>query len=120
MLKATPMPFHSDREVRGVAEGGRIREFSTLPPDLGCQLAPACLECPLPVCIEDLHLGDRIRYIQGVKDLAILERYQEGTLVLPVFVEQIAEETGMWTESIYRRIRNGKRWQIQLEVANKD
>jgi hypothetical protein len=36
--------------------------LATIPPDRGCDLAPRCLECPLPQCRYD---GERERYGSG-------------------------------------------------------
>ena len=41
-----------------------IKEKLPCHPDKGCDYAVSCLNCPFPVCLEDLSYSERIAYIK--------------------------------------------------------
>jgi hypothetical protein len=45
-------------------------------PDRGCEASPSCLECPLPVCLEDLPWRERAE----TKRLAIQARLDRASM----------------------------------------
>jgi hypothetical protein len=48
--------------------------------DRGCDLSPACLECPLPRCVEDVARGRQKRRL-GVRSVSMSEMWGRGNTV---------------------------------------
>ena len=68
-----------------------------IPPDRGCDVAPKCLECPLPQCKHDDPLG----YVRGLmqqRDALILEEMEQRGLS----VEEAAQVFGITVRTIFR------------------
>jgi hypothetical protein len=81
--------------------------------DTGCDLAPACLSCPLPVCVEEIPRG-RAGLAQMMRDMAILELRARG-----VGVSAIAERLGVSRRTVFRATarltgRQGGAWREWL------
>ena len=63
------------REFNKGKEGGHwevkpkrvIKEKLPCHPDKGCDYAVSCLDCPFPVCLEDLSYPERAAYIKEHK-----------------------------------------------------
>ncbi len=55
-----------------------LRHYS-IPPDRGCEVAPKCLECPLPQCKHDDPLG-YVRQLRLDKDARMLEEIEQRGL----------------------------------------
>lgn len=58
-------------------------------PDEGCELAPACLDCHLPLCVHDNPALMR-RYLRDERDREMAEKRRAG-----VFVTDLARQYGM-------------------------
>ena len=110
---AITMPFNGPVEVREVAHEWRIKTFSTLPLDRGCELFPVCLECPLPYCIEEFEYADRIKYANGVRDALLMVDYRKSEMSMVAFTKAFAQATGVLPRTVYRRIANGKAWVLK-------
>ena len=56
--------------------------------DEGCELAPSCLDCPLPNCIEELPRG-RQRYLlqRRCQQIACLRSQGKGTREIATFLK---------------------------------
>ena len=66
--------------------------------DTGCEAAPSCLACPLPVCVEDAPAGWRRRNRRRLYDFGIVRVIQQEALT----AEQAAARFGLTVRSIYR------------------
>ena len=64
--------------------------------DSGCEVAPSCLACPLPVCRYDVPGGARAIRIRE-RDRAIRAEYARGASV-----DEIAERHGLSHRRVYR------------------
>jgi hypothetical protein len=71
-------------------------------PDNGCRLNPRCLECPLPVCKDDLGLDSR-RYLNLDRNRRIREAAETGA-TLP----EVAEKIGVSLTTV-RRVMGSRR-----------
>ena len=58
--------------------------------DTGCWAAPACLSCPLPVCVEDMTDHARAALSYANRNQAILEAWEHGEPT-----RDIASRTGL-------------------------
>lgn len=47
-------------------------------PDKGCELHPSCLDCPMPVCVEEIPCGKR-NLLKFRRALQIIKLRQQGT-----------------------------------------
>jgi len=84
-------------------------------PDRGCKLAPKCLECPLPVCKEDMASNGRRGLavvkadIRDERDAAIREqRKNEGSTA-----KELAAEFELTERTIYRIL-----WVGQMDLRS--
>jgi len=75
----------------------------THPPDTGCEVAPKCLECPLPQCRWDDPAG-YYRQMRQQKDARILEEMKQRNLS----VDEVAMLFGVTTRTIFRVSRRCK------------
>ena len=66
--------------------------------DTGCELAPSCLACPLPVCIEDVPAGWLRRNRRRLYELGIARAITEESLT----AEQAAARFRVSPRTIYR------------------
>lgn len=64
--------------------------------DTGCELAPSCLECPFPRCIEELP-GGVTRAARHKRNNELIQRAKEG-----ISTAQLAEEFGISRRSVQR------------------
>jgi hypothetical protein len=86
LIESIEMEIEKDQERFGVAEQenadgreavkGEGAELDLLPEfckykDEGCELAPSCLDCPFPGCIED-HLWGRLKLVKNLRDREII------------------------------------------------
>ena len=79
------------------SEETRPWHLNEIPPDDGCEVAPKCLECPLPQCKYDDPAG-YLRHLRHQRDTQILEKiYQEG-----LTFEEAAKFFGVSTRAIFR------------------
>ena len=64
--KADRRKFNKGKEGRHweVKPKRVIKEKLPCHPDKGCDYAVSCLDCPFPVCLEDLSHSERIAYIK--------------------------------------------------------
>jgi len=70
----------------------------TYPSDLGCDLAPRCLECPFPLCRYDgKDTAKRLSFVLAGEKAARLRA--EG-----YSIDQIAQRTGCTKRAVYRRL----------------
>ena len=49
--------------------------------DTGCEFSPSCLECPLPVCKEDMTLGEQMKLRRDLLPIKHLRRQEQGRRV---------------------------------------
>lgn len=82
--------------VRPIGET-RPRLWDEIPPDDGCEVAPKCLECPLPQCKYDDPSG-HLRQLRQQKDAQILEGMKQRNLS----VDEAARLFGVTTRTIFR------------------
>jgi len=75
----------------------RPRFWEEIPPDDGCEVAPKCLECPLPQCKHDDPWGYR-RHQLKQRDCRILEEMEQKDLS----VGEAAKIFGVTTRTIRR------------------
>jgi hypothetical protein len=75
--------------------------------DLGCQMAPSCLNCPLPQCIhDDPRWGRRNQQNQQrEKDTPIMLALHNG-----VTVEDAAARFGIAVRTVYRAMARDKKY----------
>jgi hypothetical protein len=66
--------------------------------DTGCVLRPACLTCPLPVCVHDVP-GGLATVPREVRDAAIRQRWKDGESGT-----EIAAELGVSVRTVVRVI----------------
>ncbi len=87
-------------------DGGRPRfpaaEFD-LVPDTGCDIAPACLRCPLPSCKFDDPAAAR-RWRRGPRNRQIAARFEAGEPP-----EALAFSFGISRRSVYRALAEARR-----------
>ena len=98
-------PVHTNSSRTVPAEqlhdnGRKIRE-DALPEHLayndgGCELAPACLRCPLEVCRHDQRGGAR-RLRQTARDETLLRFYEEG-----LSIDALAGRYRLTRRSVFR------------------
>ena len=78
----------------------RPRLWDEIPPDDGCEVAPKCLECPLPQCKYDDPWG-YLRQLRQQRDAQMLEEiYQRG-----LTFDEAAKVYGVSARTIYRASR---------------
>ena len=89
--------------------------------DTGCDLAPACLTCPLPLCIHDaVDQGlSGMAYRHGISDIRLLRRY-EGLLTKslgPIYtvLRELALTEEQTPRGVSRRLENGRWWELRLD-----
>lgn len=87
-------------------DGARSRfpaaEFD-LVPDTGCDIAPACLRCPLPSCKFDDPAAAR-RWRRGPRNRQIAARFEAGEPP-----EALAHFFGISRRSVYRALAEARR-----------
>ena len=66
--------------------------------DEGCELAPACLECPLPQCVHDAPEMSRY-YANRDRNRELAEKRRAGASVA-----QLTAEYGLSRRTVYRAI----------------
>ena len=66
--------------------------------DTGCEFAPSCLACPLPVCKEDAPPGWLKRHRRRLYDSGVVRVIRQESLT----AEQAAARFGVTVRSIYR------------------
>ena len=71
--------------------------------DTGCALHPACLECPLPVCIYDDPFAIQ-REMWAAKDAERVAAVVEAEKTMPRerAIQSAAEQFGITTRTMYR------------------
>ena len=65
--------------------------------DNGCELAPKCLECPLPVCKYDGYRNAQKKLLREIRDRRIREMKLGGAAVA-----EIAESLGVSLRTVFR------------------
>jgi hypothetical protein len=70
--------------------------------DMGCDLSPTCLRCPLERCRYD-EPGGAARLMRGSRDGAVCERRAEGAAI-----EKLATEFGLSRRSVFRILAAGR------------
>jgi len=82
-----------------------------IPPDRGCEFAPRCTECPLPVCVEDAPFQERDKMVYRLtpaaqrrkkRDMDILGLRAEGKTQA-----DIARVCGTSPKTVQRVLRIG-------------
>ena len=76
---------------------GESRPQFEHPPDHGCEVAPMCLECPLPQCKYDDPRGD-LRQLRQQKDAQLLGEMKQRSLS----IDEAAKLFGVTTRTIFR------------------
>ena len=71
--------------------------------DHGCEIAPKCLECPLPQCKHDDPLG-YVRQLRLDKDALILEEMEKRGLG----VDEAAQVFGVTPRTVFRVKAGGR------------
>jgi len=74
--------------------------------DEGCELAPSCLNCPLPECVEDIPWG-RLKLINGLRDQEIRRQYTEEKKK----VAELARDFHISTRTVHRALAAGRKKQ---------
>ena len=82
------------------------------PPDHGCEVAPKCLECPLPQCRYDDPRG-YLRQQHRQKDAQLLEEMKHRGLS----ADEAAELFGVTTRTIFRVSRRHHKSTALVEEA---
>ncbi len=77
-------------------------EFDVIP-DTGCDIAPACLRCPLPSCKFDDPAAAR-RWRRGPRNRQIAARFEAGEPP-----EELARSFGISRRSVYRALAEARR-----------
>lgn len=85
-------------------DGKVLGDHQVLSVDAGCDLAPACLSCPLPSCRYDLPQGANTARHQ----LRMLHRVAE-IKTQGLSAEDAAERYGVSARTVYRWLRHAKR-----------
>ncbi len=67
--------------------------------DEGCELAPSCLNCPLPYCVEDMPRG-RQRQRKEIRNREIFRSYTQGE-----GVKQIAQRFRVSQRTVQRALK---------------
>jgi len=67
--------------------------------DEGCELAPSCLNCPFPYCIEDMPRG-RQRRRKEIRNWEIFRSYSQGE-----GVKQIAQRLKVSERTVQRALK---------------
>jgi hypothetical protein len=80
---------------------GDVLEYSNWK-DAGCDLSPACLECPLPRCIEEQARGRQKRRL-GARAGTMQEMRGRG-----LTVREIAAAYAVSTRTVQRELHRGK------------
>lgn len=89
----------------GMIEGSIDHTPWLLHPDVGCRMAPKCLECPLEVCIEDepwrgqassTRIAAISRETRLNRDAEIMRLYREGVISQP----KIAKMMGLHKRTV--------------------
>ena len=65
--------------------------------DTGCEVAPACLQCPLPQCKYDIPHSGYPTHLRTARDKTIAALLQEG-----LSVEDIANRLDLTVRTIFR------------------
>ena len=78
-------------------------------PDEGCELAPACLECPFPLCVHD-DPGRMRRYLRNERNREMAEKRRAGA-----FVTEIARQYGLTRGGASRGIAAYERQQAEKD-----
>ena len=73
-------------------------------PDTGCEIAPRCLECPLPQCKYDSP-GLALRHKRKQRDQEIVSLLDQGHSVA-----EVAELLGLSQETVFRISQREARW----------
>lgn len=81
--------------------------------DVGCEVSPSCLRCPLPQCRYDVPGGLR-QILNEARDAEVARlRFQEG-----VPVNEIAARFGLSRRTVFRILsRHGTRHTLQTRKA---
>lgn len=96
--------------VRELIDAEKNADMVDLPPefcryrDEGCELAPSCLNCPLPQCVEDIPWG-RLKLIKGLRDREIRRQYTEEKKT----VAELAQNFHISTRTVHRALAGGRR-----------
>jgi hypothetical protein len=77
--------------------------------DVGCDLSPTCLRCPLEHCRYDEPGGAR-KLLQGSRDGAVCQRRAEGA-----GIDALATEFGLSRRSVFRILAAGREENGALE-----
>lgn len=73
-------------------------------PDRGCDLAPACLKCPLPVCRYDMPRGTNRRMLESqALAIRIREMRRETKLSVPALALKFDVGKGIVQRALYKR-----------------
>ncbi len=95
-----------DQASRPVAPGRQVRRDAlpehTQYADIGCDLHPSCLTCPLVRCRYDEPGGAR-RLLQGPRDQAVQRRREEG-----IAIDALAAEFDLSRRSVFRILARGR------------
>ena len=86
--------------VRRVIRRDRLPEHSIYDDD-GCEVAPRCLQCPLPQCKYDAGAGSR-RLVNGPRDSEIRQLRADGAKV-----KSLAQRFSLTQRSIFRILGEG-------------
>jgi transposase-like protein len=71
--------------------------------DEGCELAPSCLNCPFPHCIEDMPRG-RQRQRKEIRNREIFRSYSQGE-----GVKQIAQRLKVSERTVQRALKERRK-----------
>ena len=71
-------------------------------PDLGCDVAPRCVECPLPMCRFE-HPGGIRGVLKIARNREIVRLYEEG-----VAAETLAERFGTSERTVWYAVQEAK------------
>jgi len=93
----------------------RPRWWEELPPDQGCEVAPACLTCPLPQCKHDDPWGYR-RDLTKRRDAQMLEEiYQKG-----LTFDQAAALYGVNVRTVFRAASSQRAGKLRSKAEDEN
>ena len=80
---------------------GAVEDTGIMQADTGCEIAPACLDCPLPRCKDELGngIGDARRQVATLERVSIIRR--EG-----ITAAVAAERYGVSIRTVFRWLRS--------------
>ena len=89
---------------------------------MGCALAPRCLTCPLPICVEDLGSGGAHAYRVGLRDIKLVREYEARLITEThnVILDSFVDREKAQHKWIIHRLGNGRRWRVKLNWDGED